>query len=81
MKRCFSLALILALLGSTPMSAALAEDDTVVAESAEVAAAEIDELGDIYLTSEEDAGLTPEQTATEAIGVSPVVDGAVLASV
>ena len=80
MKRCFSLALILALLGSTPLSTALAEDSAVVAESAEVAATEIDELGDIYLTPEEDAGLSPEQTATEAIGESPVEHSAVMAS-
>ena len=80
MKRCFSLALILALLGSTPLSTALAEDPTVVAESAEVAATEIDELGDIYLTPEEDASLSPEQTATEAIGDSPVDHASVMAS-
>ncbi len=79
MKRCFSLALILALLGTTPLSAALADETEVVAESVEVSA-EVDELGDIYLTPEEDAGLAPEQTATEAIGESSIGSTAVMAS-
>lgn len=83
MKRCFSFALILALLGSTVAAPALAEEPEVVSENVEAPVAEVELLGDIDLAMESEVS-APEQTEAQAVGESPVdtacEDSAVLAA-
>ena len=66
MKRCFSIVLILALLGATIVSPAFAEEIEVVNEDVEAAADEVVEVGEAELTFETEAD-APEQTFAEAV--------------
>ena len=66
MKRCFSIVLILALLGATIVSPAVAEEIEVVSEDVEAAADEVVEVGEAELTFEPEAD-APEQTFAEAV--------------
>ena len=66
MKRCFSLALILALVGSTGLSPALAEEFEVVSENVEAAVAPAEQAEGTGLTVDGEWDFAPEQTPTQA---------------
>ena len=70
MKRCFSIALILALLGTTVLSPALAEEMLIVAGDVEASVAEAIQLGGEDAASE-GATDAQEQTLADIAGESP----------
>lgn len=74
MKRCFSMALILALLGTMSAAPALSEEAEVVSENVEAFVEPAELAGDTGLTVEGALDFAPEQTSEEANWESPAND-------
>jgi len=76
MKRCFSIALILALLGTTLFSHVFAEELEIISEDIEIPVTEVDmaEPLDISEFPFEEADEAPQQTLSESVEDAPVAE-------